>query len=96
VQEKIKVRVSTRYAVDNAEAVLNAAVAGLGIALLPDYLCETSLRDGSLVRVLPGWTPLTKFGSQIVALITPERMNFSRNKVLMDFLLAAMDKEPAT
>ena len=96
VQEKIPVRVSTRYAVDNAEAVLNAAVAGLGIALLPDYLCETSLRDGSLVRVLPGWTPLTKFGSQIVALITPERMNFSRNKVLLDFLLAAMDKEPAT
>lgn len=94
-QEKIPVRVNTRYAVDNAEAVLHAAVAGLGIALLPDYLCETSLRDGSLVRVLPEWTPLTKFGSQIVALITPERMNFSRNKALLDFLLAAVEKEAA-
>lgn len=92
VQEKMSVRVSTRYAVDNAEAVLHAAVAGLGIALLPDYLGETALKDGSLVKVLPEWTPLTKFGSQIVALITPERMNFSRNKALLDFLLAAMEK----
>lgn len=88
----MSVRVSTRYAVDNAEAVLHAAVAGLGIALLPDYLGETALKDGSLVKVLPEWTPLTKFGSQIVALITPERMNFSRNKALLDFLLAAMEK----
>ena len=63
---------------------------------MPDYLCETSLREGSLVRVLPEWTPLTKFGSQIVALITPERMNFSRNKALLDFLLAAVEKEAAT
>ena len=93
VVEKIPVRVSTRYAVDNAEAVLDAAVAGLGIALLPDYLCETPLREGSLVRVLPDWTPMTKFGSHIVALITPERMNFSRNKILLDYLLNAMAKE---
>jgi DNA-binding transcriptional LysR family regulator len=95
VQEKIPVRVSTRYAVDNAEAVLDAAVAGLGIALLPDYLSEKALREGSLVRVLPEWTPLTKFGSHIVALITPERMNFSRNNILLDYLLTAIGKEVA-
>lgn len=95
-REKIPVRVSTRYAVDNAEAVLDAALAGLGIALLPDYLSDAALRDGSLVKVLPEWTPLTKFGSHIVALITPERMNFSRNKALLDFLLAAMETETQT
>jgi len=88
---KISVRVTTRYAVDNPESVLEAAIAGLGIALLPDYLCELHLRKENLIRVLPAWTPLTKYGSHIVALVAPERVNFSRNKAILDFLLAEVE-----
>lgn len=36
-------------------AVRDAAIAGLGIALLPDHLCRQALDDGKLVRVLPDW-----------------------------------------
>jgi DNA-binding transcriptional LysR family regulator len=36
-------------------AVRDAAVAGLGIALLPDHLCRQALDSGDLVRVLPDW-----------------------------------------
>ncbi|MDE2299794.1 MAG: LysR family transcriptional regulator [Burkholderiales bacterium] len=81
-----RVRVHGRYHVDNPEAVAEAAIAGLGIAMLPDYLCQDGLVHGHLVRVLPGWAPQTKFGSVISAVSTAERMRLSRNQALMSFL----------
>jgi DNA-binding transcriptional LysR family regulator len=36
-------------------AIREAAVAGLGFALLPDHLCQRALKDGRLVHVLPEW-----------------------------------------
>jgi DNA-binding transcriptional LysR family regulator len=82
----VPVRVCSRYHVDNPEAVSEAAVAGLGIAMLPDFLCEDALADGRLLRVLPGWAPQTKFGTLISAVATPERMRLPRNQVLVEFL----------
>lgn len=35
--------------------VRSAAIAGLGVALLPDHTCRQALASGSLVRVLPAW-----------------------------------------
>jgi hypothetical protein len=39
-----------------------------------------------LVRVLPDWTPLTKYGSPITAVATPERMQLLRNRALLAYL----------
>lgn len=36
-------------------AVRAAAIADLGVALLPDHICTQQLADGSLVRILPQW-----------------------------------------
>lgn len=36
-------------------AVRAAAIAGLGVALLPDHTCRESLQAGALVRLLPAW-----------------------------------------
>jgi len=36
-------------------AVRDAAIAGLGVALLPDHLCRDALDAGALVHVLPDW-----------------------------------------
>jgi len=35
--------------------VRTAAIAGLGVALLPDHVCRQALSAGRLVRVLPAW-----------------------------------------
>ena len=32
-----------------------AAIDGVGIAMLPEYSCRDPLEDGRLVRILPGW-----------------------------------------
>ena len=81
-----QVRVRGRYHANNAETVAEAALAGLGIALLPRYLCHQPLANGRLVHVLPSWTPETIFGNHIVALVPPERMRVRRNQVLLAFL----------
>ncbi len=40
-------------------AVRAAAIAGLGVALLPDHTCRQALDEGKLVRVLPAWRGMT-------------------------------------
>lgn len=49
------VRLEPRMGCADMGAVREAAVAGLGVALLPDHVCREALADGRLVRVLPAW-----------------------------------------
>ena len=37
------------------DQLLDAATAGLGVALLPDRVCHSALTSGELMRVLPTW-----------------------------------------
>ena len=66
--QKITVPVSGCFAANNSEALREAALAGLGIALLPDFSAQTALRAGKLVPVLPAWQPLGSFGEQLYAI----------------------------
>jgi DNA-binding transcriptional LysR family regulator len=50
-----EIPVSGRLAVDGAQAALQAAIAGIGIALLPMALVADGLRDDRLRQVLPGY-----------------------------------------
>lgn len=49
------VQPSGRVQADNGEALLQMALGGLGIALLPDFLAAQPLRSGQLVAVLPNF-----------------------------------------
>ncbi len=49
------VRHEPRIGCADFAAVRTAALAGLGVALLPDHTCKQALQDGKLVRVLPAW-----------------------------------------
>lgn len=40
---------------DSGEALLAAAIAGLGVAALPNWMVASDLRAGGLTHVLPGW-----------------------------------------
>lgn len=48
-----EIPVTGRFAANTARAVLQAACAGLGIALLPEVVAAADLQAGRLVRVLP-------------------------------------------
>lgn len=66
--QKVTVPVSGCFAANNSEALREAALAGLGIALLPDFSAQAALRAGKLAAVLPQWQPVGSFGEQLYAI----------------------------
>ncbi|WP_394790518.1 LysR family transcriptional regulator [Rhodoferax sp.] len=66
--ERITVPVSGALSANNSEALRDAALAGLGIALLPDFSLSGSTRPGKLVQVLPQWKPVNVFAEQLFAI----------------------------
>jgi DNA-binding transcriptional LysR family regulator len=48
--------VSGRFAANEMQAVVAAAIAGYGIALVPYQVAEASIGDGQLRRILPAYT----------------------------------------
>ena len=49
------VRVVPRLGCEDMATVRDAAIDGIGVALLPDHVCRDALAAGRLVRVLPAW-----------------------------------------
>lgn len=67
-RERVTVQVAGSLAANNSEALRDAALAGLGIALLPDFSAQAALQAGKLVPVLPGWAPVGSFADRIYAI----------------------------
>ena len=65
---RITVPVTGQLAANNSEALREAALTGLGIALLPDFTAQASLQQGKLVQVLPDWKPVGAFAEQLYAI----------------------------
>jgi DNA-binding transcriptional LysR family regulator len=54
---ELKVRVEGQLVFNNIALRMNAAMAGLGLAYLPEDQVQTHLADGRLIRVLADWCP---------------------------------------
>ena len=50
-------RVEGQFVFNNIALGLNAALAGFGLAYLPEDHVQTDLADGRLIRVLEDWCP---------------------------------------
>jgi DNA-binding transcriptional LysR family regulator len=66
--ERATVPITGSLAANNSEALRDAALGGLGIALLPDFSAHASLQTAKLVEVLPDWEPVGAFAGQIYAI----------------------------
>jgi len=80
--ECVTVQVSGSLAANNSEALRDAALAGLGIALLPDFSAQAALQAGKLVEVLPSWRPVGSFAERIYA-IRPYSTHVARALALL-------------
>lgn len=65
---RVTVPVSGPLAANNSEALRDAAMSGLGIALMPDFSAQAAMQAGKLVEVLPLWQPVGVFGEQLYAI----------------------------
>lgn len=62
------VAIRGNFAANNSEALREAALKGLGIALLPDFSAQAELQSGTLVKVLPNWRSAGAFGNHLFAI----------------------------
>jgi DNA-binding transcriptional LysR family regulator len=79
-----RLAVSGTFTSDNADLLLDMAVAGLGVARLADFMVGRALRDGALVRLLVDSHVPESF--PIHALTVPGRHRAPRIRAFVDFL----------
>ncbi len=81
-----EVRVSGGFYADNGEALTAAAVAGLGLILVPDWLVGIEIEQGLLRRVLPRH-PVVPDASPLYAVYAHQRHLPPKVRALVDFLV---------
>ncbi|MBY4593007.1 LysR family transcriptional regulator [Rhizobium redzepovicii] len=86
----IKAQGRSRLRLDNGEAIRDAALAGLGIALLPDFLIGGDLAAGRLRQVLPD---LEADDAKIVTLYPDKRLLEPRIHRFVDLIVEALGHE---
>jgi len=64
----VTVPITGPLAANNSEALRDAAIAGLGVALLPDFSAQSALQSGALVELLPQWKSTGAFGEWLYAI----------------------------
>jgi DNA-binding transcriptional LysR family regulator len=65
---RITVKISGVFAANNSEALRETALAGLGIALVPDFSAQQEIEAGRLRPVLSDWRVVGAFGEQLFAI----------------------------
>lgn len=76
-------RLDGRLRANNSDVMLASVAAGIGVAVVPDFIAIPELRDGRLIRLLPGWRapPIALY-----LLTPPGRLRPRRVTALLDFL----------
>lgn len=83
---RVSVPVRGCFAANNSEAMREAALGGLGIALLPDFSAQHDVNAGNLVPILGNWSPSGAFGNNIFAIRPYSPVVPSAVRVLVDYL----------
>lgn len=81
--DAISVKVVSQFACNNAETMREAAMAGLGLCILPEALVDPQLQTGDLVRVMEH-IELTDVGLYVVYL--PGREQSAKVRALIEYL----------
>lgn len=72
------------FLVDQGDLLMRAALAGLGVAQILDFMSAPHVREGRLVEVLAPFAPP---GPPIHAVCLPRRRSVPKVRALLDFLL---------
>lgn len=85
-EKRLTVPIKGAFATNNSEALRDAALTDLGIALLPDFSAQAGLKSGVLVQVLPAWRSVGAFPEHIY-LVRPYSAHVPRAvSVFVDYL----------
>jgi DNA-binding transcriptional LysR family regulator len=87
----LKAQGRSRLRLDSGEALRSAAIAGLGIAYLPDFLVADDLAAGRLQQVLPR---VSADDATIVAIYPTRRLLEPRVRRFIDLMVDALARPP--
>jgi DNA-binding transcriptional LysR family regulator len=87
----VKATGRSRLRLDSAEAIRDAAIDGLGIALLPDFLVAQELAAGRLQRVLSDWETDEV---RVLAVYPQRRLLEPRVRRFIDLMVTALATGP--
>lgn len=78
------IRFQPRYLTTDMLALKQAALKGVGLVQLPSLMINEDLRQGRLVRLLPGWRPRT----EVIHVVFPSRRGLLPSvRALLDYLV---------
>jgi DNA-binding transcriptional LysR family regulator len=88
--------VSGTFESNNAEALVSAAHAGLGLVLFPTWLfAPADFQRGRLVKLFPEWEASVEAEPPEIHLVSPENRSRSRKvRVVADYLLERIGHPP--
>lgn len=89
-------RFESGLTVNSSESLRIAALAGMGLAILPTYAIGPDLRAGRLQALLPDWLPLggPADADTLYAVYLPHRQPSPKVRALIDFMLEKMGEIP--
>jgi LysR family transcriptional regulator, regulator for bpeEF and oprC len=79
--QRVTVRLRPKIFSNHAKSLADLAKKGLGVTLLPEYICTSALKRGSLIRVLPSWKGKE---TPVHILSTSNRPMAARNQAVFD------------
>lgn len=88
------VKVEGVFKANTAEMMLQAALDGIGIAILPVFSVSTHVKAQQLVQLLPDYETYPK--REITALMPPNRYRSVKVKLLLDWIMQACKAMPLT
>ncbi|WP_341367566.1 LysR family transcriptional regulator [Yoonia sp. BS5-3] len=82
-----EVEISGKTLISNALALRDMASAGMGVALLADWLVDRGIADGTLIDLLPEWDcTATSFNTGAYILFPSRTYLPQKTRVMIDFL----------
>jgi len=93
-QGETNVTVAGNFTANNSEAIREAAVAGLGIALLPSFIVAADLRENRLQVVLGDYGVEGAVANDVYALYLPTRYVSPKVRAFVDFFVERFAREP--
>lgn len=96
VETRGALRFESGLTANSSESLRVAALAGLGLAVLPTYAIGADLRAGRLRALLPGWQPVGGLADAdtLYAVYLPSRHPAPKVRALIDFMLEKMGEVP--
>lgn len=91
---EIRVEINSKIGFNNLDCLMDAVLAGHGLAVLPTYLCNPDLARGRLKHIFSELELLSNFGRHVHACYTPSRIRAPKVRVFLDELERTFNPVP--